>query len=132
MNVLLKRTDARTNTFKFSIFSRIVDMWNTLPLPFRQATTSASLKKGVREFLDGNVWGFIIIRILILFIVFFVHISVCIFTFLIVCLLNLVFIIWIFFKRWSVYYGVFDSFTDRSYGNAFVFITYVKPFTIKL
>ena len=55
MNVLLKRTDARTNTFKFSIFSRIVDMWNTLPLRFRQTTTIASLKKGVREFLDGHV-----------------------------------------------------------------------------
>ena len=51
----LKKNDARTNTFKLSIFSRIVDMWNTLPLPFRQAATSASLKKGVREFLDGNV-----------------------------------------------------------------------------
>ena len=30
-------------------------MWNTLPLPIRQATNIASLKKGVREFLDGNV-----------------------------------------------------------------------------
>ena len=46
--------------------------------------------------------------------------------------LVLVFMIWIFFRRWSVLYEVFDSFTDRSYGNAFVFITYVKPFTIKL
>ena len=41
---------------------------------------------------------------------FFVHISVCIFTVLIVCLLKLVFIIWISFKRCSVFYGVFDSF----------------------
>ena len=45
----------RTNTLKFSFFSRIVDIWNTLPLPIRQATTIASFKKGVREFLDGNV-----------------------------------------------------------------------------
>ena len=51
----LKKNYARTDTFKFSFFSRIVDMWNTLPLPIRQATTTASLKKGVREFLDGNV-----------------------------------------------------------------------------
>ena len=51
----LKKNYARTNTFKFSIFSRIVDMWNTLPLPFRQVTTIASFKKGVREFLEGNV-----------------------------------------------------------------------------
>ena len=36
-------------------FSRVVDMWSTLPLPIRQATTIASFKKGVREFLDGNV-----------------------------------------------------------------------------
>ena len=33
----------------------------------------------------------------------------------------------IFFKRWSVFYGVFDSFTDRPYGNPFPFITYLKP-----
>ena len=45
----------RTNTLKFSFFSRIVDIWNTLPLPIRQATTIASFKKGVRECLDGNV-----------------------------------------------------------------------------
>ena len=35
----LKKNYASTNTFKFSFFSRIVDMWNTLPL-IRQATTS--------------------------------------------------------------------------------------------
>ena len=29
-------------------------------------------------------------------------------------------------------YEVFDSFTDRPYGNAFVFITYLKPFTITM
>ena len=46
---------ARTDTFKFSFFNRIVDMWNTLPLHFRQATTIASFKTGVREFLAGNV-----------------------------------------------------------------------------
>ena len=51
----LKKNYARTNTFNFSIFRRIVDMWSTLPLPIHQATTIASFKKGVREFLDGNV-----------------------------------------------------------------------------
>ena len=52
----LKKNYAGTNTFKFSFFSRIVDMWNTLPL-IRQATTVASFKKGVREFL-WNLGGF--------------------------------------------------------------------------
>ena len=66
----LKKNYARTNTFKFRFFSRIVHMWNILPLPIHQATTIASFKKGVREFLDGNVCGFLIILILILFIVF--------------------------------------------------------------
>ena len=30
-------------------------MWNTLPLFVRQAATIASFKKGVRDFLGGNV-----------------------------------------------------------------------------
>ena len=112
----LKKNYARTDTFKFSFFSTIVDMCSTLPLPIHQATTIASYKKGVREFLDGNnVWD-IFYSYYYYFIdcYFFVHISVCIFTFLIVCLLNLVFMIWIFFTRCSVFYGVFDSFTDRT------------------
>ena len=75
----LKKNYARTNTFKFSFFNRIVDMWNTLPLLVRQATTIASFKKGVRDFFAGNVCFIIII--IILLIVFFVHISICIFTF---------------------------------------------------
>ena len=54
----LTKNYARTNTFKFSFFNRIVDMWNTLPLLVRQPTTIASFKKGVREFLAGNVWSF--------------------------------------------------------------------------
>ena len=33
MNVLLRKNYARTNTFKFTFFSRIMDMWNTMPLP---------------------------------------------------------------------------------------------------
>ena len=37
----LKRNYARTNTFKFSFFNKIVDMWNTLPLPVCQATNIA-------------------------------------------------------------------------------------------
>ena len=51
----LKKNYARTNTFKFSFFNRIVDMWNTLPLLVRQATIIASFKKGVTDFLAGNV-----------------------------------------------------------------------------
>ena len=46
----LKKKFARTNTFKFSFFNRIVDMWNTLPLLVPRATTNASFKKGVRQF----------------------------------------------------------------------------------
>ena len=51
----LKKNYTRTNTFKFSLFSRIVDMWNTLPLLIRQPTTIAIFKKGVRKFFAGNV-----------------------------------------------------------------------------
>ena len=61
----------------------------------------------------------LLIIIIIILLIFFVHISVCIFTFLIVCLLNLVFMIRIFFIRCSVFYVVFDSFTDHTYGDAF-------------
>ena len=50
-----KKNYARTNTFKFSFFNRIVDMWNTLPLRVCQPTIIASFKKGEREFLAGNV-----------------------------------------------------------------------------
>ena len=45
----LKKKFARTNTFKFSFFNRIVDM-DTLPLLVPRATTNASFKKGVRQF----------------------------------------------------------------------------------
>ena len=45
----LKMKFARTNTFKFSFFNRIVDM-DTLPLLVPRATTYASFKKGVRQF----------------------------------------------------------------------------------
>ena len=52
----LKKNYARTNTFKFSFFNRIVDMWtHSIPLLVRQATTIASFKKGVTDFLAGNV-----------------------------------------------------------------------------
>ena len=46
MNVLLKRIMLKLIHLVF--FSRIVGMWNTPPLPIRQATTIASFKKGVR------------------------------------------------------------------------------------
>ena len=35
----LKKNYARTNTFKFSFFNRIVDMWNSLPFHLRSAST---------------------------------------------------------------------------------------------
>ena len=50
----LKKNYARTNTFKFSFFNRIVDMWNTLPLTVRQAENVSSFKRGVRDFLSSR------------------------------------------------------------------------------
>ena len=95
----LKKNYARTTTFKFCYLRS----WTcgTLYHCLGQATTIASFKKGVREFLDGNVWDFF----LILLIVFLYISQYASFEFLIVCLLNLVFTIWIFFGRWSVFYG---------------------------
>ena len=55
MNVLLKRIMLELKHLSLVFFSRIVDMWNTLPLRVRQPTTIARFKKGVREFLAGNV-----------------------------------------------------------------------------
>ena len=46
--------------------------------------------------------------------------------------LVLVFMISISFRRWPVLHGVFHSFTDHPYDNAFVFITYLKFLAIKL
>ena len=77
----LKKNYASTNTFKFSFFSRIVDMWNTLPL-IRQATTVASFKKGVREFL-WKFGRFLNYYSYFTDCFFIIHISVCIFIFLI-------------------------------------------------
>ena len=56
-------------------------------------------------FFDVHVSNIIIIIIVIIIIIILliVHISICIF-------------------RWSVLYGVFDPFTDRPYGNAFLLI----------
>ena len=56
MNVLLKRIMLELIHLSLVFFSRIVDMWNALPLPIRQATTIASFKKGVREFLDMEMF----------------------------------------------------------------------------
>ena len=86
MNVLLKRIMLQLIHLVF--FSRIVDMWNTPPLPIRQATTIARFKKGVRYFLGGNVWGFLIIIIIILLIVFLYISPYAFFSVLIVCLLR--------------------------------------------
>ena len=68
-------------------------MWNTFPLPVRQATTIASFKKGVKEFqlemCEGFfcLFWFIIVIIIIIIILLIVHISICISTFLIVCVI---------------------------------------------
>jgi len=43
----LKKNYARTNTFKFSFFNRIVDMWNSLPFYVRSASSISSFKRGV-------------------------------------------------------------------------------------
>ena len=51
----LKRIMLELIHLSLVFFSRIVDMWNTLPLFVRQATTIASFKKGVRDFLAGNM-----------------------------------------------------------------------------
>ena len=56
MNVLiLKKNYARTDTFKFSFFNRIVDSWNVLPLSVRQASSISSFKRGVRDFLFSRI-----------------------------------------------------------------------------
>ena len=47
----LKKNFARTTTFKSSLFNRIVDMWNVLPLKVRQTPSVSNFKKGVRDFL---------------------------------------------------------------------------------
>ena len=87
MNALLKRIILELiHLTGFSFFSRIVDMWNTLPLRLRQATIISSFKKGVREFLAGNVRGFYFYCYFSDWF-FFVHISIRVFTFLIVCLI---------------------------------------------
>ena len=89
----LKKNYAKTITFKFSFFRRILDMWNTLPLPIRQATTIASFKKRSEGVFRWKCVRFLNYPYSYFIDCFFVHISVYIFTVLIVCLLNLGFII---------------------------------------
>ena len=125
--VLLKRIMLELIHLSLVFFSRIVDMWNTLLLPIRQATTIDSFKKGVREFLDGNVWGFFNYYYYCFIDCHFFCTYLRMHFYIFNCLsFKLVFMIWLFF-RWSVFYGVFDSFTDRPYGNVFLFIAYLKP-----
>ena len=93
MNVLLKKIMLELLHLSFVIS---IGSWTrgTLYRCLGKATTIASFKKGVKEFLEGNVGGFLIILILILLIFFFLCISqYAFFEFLIVCLLNLVFMI---------------------------------------
>ena len=40
---LREKNYAQTNTFKFSFFNRIVDMWNWLPFHVRSASSISSL-----------------------------------------------------------------------------------------
>ena len=53
--LILKKNYARTDTFKFSFFNRIVDSWNVLPLSVRQASSISSFKRGVRDFLFSRI-----------------------------------------------------------------------------
>ena len=50
----LKKNYARTDTFKFSYFNRIVDMWNMLPLSTRRASSICSFTKGGRDFSSNE------------------------------------------------------------------------------
>ena len=50
-SLTLMKNYARTNTFKFSFFNRIVDMWNSLPFYVRSASSISSFKHGVIHFL---------------------------------------------------------------------------------
>ena len=53
-SLTLKKSYARTNTFKFSFFNRIVDMWNSLPFYVRSASGISSFKRGVINFLANT------------------------------------------------------------------------------
>ena len=66
MNVLLKRIMLELIHLSLVFFA---DVWNTLLLLLRQATTIASFKKGVREFLAEMCEVFIIIIIIIITII---------------------------------------------------------------
>ena len=44
-----KKNYARTNTFKYSYFNRIVDMWNSLPHPVRRAPSVEIFKRSVKS-----------------------------------------------------------------------------------
>ena len=45
-DVTLKKNYA---SFKCSVFNRIVDMWNVLPLSIHQSSSISGFKKGVRD-----------------------------------------------------------------------------------
>ena len=47
----LKKNYARTNTFKYSYFNRIVDMWNSLPHSVRRAPSVEIFKRSVWHIL---------------------------------------------------------------------------------
>ena len=48
---LRKKNYATTNTFKYSCFNRIVDMWNSLPHSVRRAPSIEIFKRSVRDIL---------------------------------------------------------------------------------
>ena len=50
----LEKNYARTNTFKFSFFNRIVNMWNSLPFSMRSVSSISSFKRGVTNFFMNN------------------------------------------------------------------------------
>ena len=53
-HLMLKKKYARTNTFKYSYFHRIVDSWNILPVDIRSAYCTGNFKVKVKKFLMGK------------------------------------------------------------------------------
>ena len=47
----LKRNFARTTNFKHTYFSRIVEMWNSIPVDIRLSPSLAAFKSGMKKFL---------------------------------------------------------------------------------
>ena len=66
----LKKNYARTNTFKYSYFNRIVDVWNSLPHSVRLTPSIKILKRSVKDILIRSLWFSLLIILLISVILF--------------------------------------------------------------